>query len=136
MLASLRISTLSSDGLDWFVRYATSVANSDIPSFKAMLDEHCEYQVNNLLPFYGREITGAAVEQFRGAVEEMRHEFLRVYGTDHRFGAELLHHYMRRDGKPITIPAAVFIDRDEASGLLTSSRVHVDFTPVFAETLP
>lgn len=136
MLASLRISTLSSNGLDWFVRYATSVSNADFTSFRALLHERCEYQVNNLLPFYGRETTGMAVEQFRGSVEEMRHEFLNVFGTDNRFGAELLHHYVRKDGKPITVPAAAFIDRDEETGLLLSTRVHVDLTPVLTETLP
>jgi hypothetical protein len=135
MLANLRISTLSPDGLDWFVRYADSVSRADIPAFKAFLSENCSYQVNNMLPFYGRDMTGMAMEQFRNAVEGMRHEVISALGTDTAFAVELLHHYLRKDGVAITVPAAVFIDRDAESGLLTTSRAHVDFTPVFAETL-
>ena len=135
MLANLRISTLSADGLDWFVRYADSVSRADFVTFKSFLAEDCLYQVNNLLPFFGRDMTAMAMEQFRAAVEGMRHEVLSALGTDTAFAVELLHHYQRKDGVPITVPAAVFIDRDPISGLLTASRAHVDFTPVFADTL-
>jgi hypothetical protein len=136
MLDSLRASTLSNEGLDWFVRYATAISSADIQAFEAMLHEDCEYQVNNLLPFYGREMTGMAMERFCSSIEGLRQELLTVLGTDYHFGVELLHHYLRQDGKVITVPVAAFFDRDEASGLLLSSRVHVDLTPVFAETLP
>jgi hypothetical protein len=135
MLENLRTSTLSREGLDWFVRYADSVTRADFAAFRTYLHEDCVYQVNNLLPFYGRETTALAMEQFRGAVEGMRHEVLAALGTDTSFGVELLHHYLRKDGVPITVPAAVFIDRDPESGLLLTSRAHVDFTPVFADTL-
>lgn len=135
MLSNLRISTLSADGLDWFVRYADSVSRADFDTFKSFLADDCLYQVNNLLPFYGRDMTAMAMEQFRAAVEGMRHEVLSALGTDTAFAVELLHHYLRKDGVPITVPAAVFIDRDPISGLLTASRAHVDFTPVFADTL-
>ena len=135
MLENLRTSTLSADGLDWFVRYAGSVGRADIPAFKAFLHEACLYQVNNMLPFYGRDMAGLAIERFRATVEGMRHEVLSALGTDTAFAVELLHHYLRKDGIAITVPAAVFIDRDAETGLLTASRAHLDFTPVFAETL-
>lgn len=135
MLENLRTSTLSAEGLDWYVRYADSAARADIPAFRAFLHEECSYQVNNLLPFYGRDMTAMAVENFRAALEGMRADVLSALGTDTAFGVELLHHYLRKDGVPITVPAAVFIDRDPETGLLIAARAHVDFTPVFAETL-
>lgn len=130
-----RRSTLSPQTIEWFVRYSTALASGDAALLKPFLDEHCTFQVNNQLPFYGRNVTAAAIAQFRDAVEGMRHELLVAHGTEFNFAVEVLHHYLRKDGVPITVPAAVFIDRDPQTGLLLAARAHVDFTPVFAETL-
>lgn len=131
----LRGSTLPPKTIDWFKRYSGALASGDVPAFKAFLHEDCTFQFNNQLPLYGRDIVALAISRFRASVEGMRHQVLAAYGAEFTFGVELLHHYLRKDGVAITVPAAVMIDRDPETGLMFSSRALVDFTPVFAETL-
>jgi hypothetical protein len=82
------------------------------------------------------EITDASgldsvrVECFWEGVEAIEHEAINIYGHDRRFSAELLAHYMRRDGVRVTVPMAAFYDRDTA-GQLLSMRTFIDLQPVF-----
>jgi hypothetical protein len=133
MFASLRASTLSPDALDWYARYADCIGCADMKAFRDLLHERCTYQLNNFLPLYGPDVTAEAVMRVRGAVEGLRIEVISALGTDTAFGLEQLHHYLRKDRVSVTVPAAVFIDRDPASGLMLATRAHIDFTPVFGE---
>jgi hypothetical protein len=54
---------------------------------------------------------------------------LNIYGNDDRFCVEMLCHYARKDDSSVTLPAAVFMDRD-ANGLITWARSYIDATSV------
>lgn len=134
MLASLRVSELSEDGLAWYVRYLTALTSGDPTRLAPLLDEACEFQLNNVLPIHGRDVIALGIATYLTGVESLQPQILNIYGSDRAFAAELLHHYVRKDGAQITVPAAGFVTRNEA-GLVTSARAHFDATPVFADTL-
>ncbi len=129
ILSSLRARSLSSAGLDWYVRLTTAAEVGDLDTFSTFLNEDCEYQVNTFLPFHGRNTVAMALQRYRDTFEHLEHELLNVHGSDLHFAVESLNHYVRKDGSPVTISAAAFFDRDEA-GLLLSGRLYVDLTPL------
>jgi len=135
ILTSLRACSLSSAGLDWYQRITRTAEVGDYEAFAAMLHEDCVYQVNTYLPFYGRNTVVMALQRYRETFEQVEHELLNIHGTDNHFAVEALNHYVRKDGAPVTIPAVVFFDRDEASGGLLSGRLYLDLAPL-VETPP
>lgn len=51
-----------------------------------------------------------------------------MYGTDSAFVLEALNHYVRLDGRKVTLRAVAFTDRD-AAGHVTSVRVYTNTAP-------
>ncbi len=131
ILTSLRTSTLSKAGFDWYVGFVSAFDSRDETRLEPFLHQDAVFELNNYLPFYGKRTVCMALSQFWQGVEGIEHEPINIYGDDNQFAAELLSHYVRREGgAPITVPVAAFYDRD-ASGLLISSRMFIDLTPVF-----
>jgi hypothetical protein len=130
MFSSMRTCELSPEGLAWYKRYLSALASGRREQLAPFFDETGAYQFNNHLPLYGGETIALGVSQYLGGVESLTLEVLNIYGTDHHFAVELLHHYVRKDGGQVTVPAAGFVERN-AQGLIVQARAHVDATPVF-----
>ena len=128
-LDSIRINQLSPASFDWYRKYLAAMDGSDLPTLLKFLHKDCAFQINNHLPMHGHEAIGAAFQRYWEAIAGIEHELLNLYGDDQRFCVEMLCHYTRTDGSTITLPAAVFMDRD-AHGLVTWSRSYIDATPV------
>jgi hypothetical protein len=54
-----------------------------------------------------------------------------ILGTDKCFALEALNIYKRKDGKKVACPAVAITERNE-QGLVTSFRVFIDITPLYA----
>lgn len=132
ILTSLRTCSLSSDGLAWYERFSSAAESGDYDTFASLLDSECAYQVNSFLPFYGRDTVVMALQRFRATFESMEVEPINIFGTDLHFAVEVLHHYTRKDGAVITVPASAFIDRTGA-GALASARLYIDLSRLIAE---
>lgn len=128
-LESLRTNQLSPEAFAWYQDYLAAMDGADLPRITTHLAPECAFQINNHLPMHGREAIGAAFVRYWDAIECMEHDLLNIYGDDAHFCVEMLCHYTRKDGSVVTLPAAVFIDRD-ANGHIVWARSYVDATPV------
>ena len=108
---NLRISQLSPAAYDWYLSYLKVLDNNP--------------------PAQGRATMLNYLSQCWSTFGSLKHELLNTYGTDSNFVLEALNHYTRLDGKPVTVTAVAFTDRNPA-GLVTSVRFYTDTTPVFA----
>ena len=87
-------------------------------------------QSNNNPPMQGREAVMQGLGSYWKTFTSLEHELLNLYGIDSSFVLEALNYYKRNDGKPVTIRAVAFTDRNE-DGLVTSVRFYTDTTPLF-----
>lgn len=126
---SLRTNQLSSEAFAWYQRYLVAMNSADLNGVIAHLAPDCAFQINNHMPMHGHEAIGAAFARYWDAIGGIEHDLLNIYGDDHRFCVEMLCHYTRKDGSVVTLPAAVFIDRN-AEGQISLARSYVDATPV------
>lgn len=85
----------------------------------------------NLDPMNGRKAIATGCAAFLASIASLRHHIVNqwVVGQDTIAEAEVT--YTRHDGTEVTIPTAS-IWRCAANGLITSYRVFLDLTPVFA----
>lgn len=61
----------------------------------------------------------------------LEHELLNIYGSRRTFMLEALNHYVRHDGKKVSVRAVALTDRED-NGLVTGVRVYSDTTPLFS----
>lgn len=126
---SLRTNQLSPEAFAWYQGYLAAMDSADLPRIVAYFAPDCAFQINNHLPMHGHEAISAAIERYWGAIGGMEHDLLNIYGDDAHFCVEMLCHYTRKDGSIVTLPAAVFIDRNP-EGHIVWARSYVDATPV------
>ena len=88
-------------------------------------------QSNNNPPAQGKATILNYLSQYWSTFGSLEHELLNIYGSDSNFVLEALNHYTRLDGKPVTVTAVAFTDRNP-EGLVTAVRFYTDTTPVFA----
>jgi len=131
ILSSLDTNHLSASGYAWYQSYLEAADAGNVGAMVGFFSEDCVFQNNDNLPIYGREALQAALTQFWNGFRSLEHEPLRVVGNDHHFAIEMLCHYTRNDGKNVTIPCAVFAERN-AEGLLSRASVFHKTSIVFS----
>jgi hypothetical protein len=129
--SQLRINQLSPEAYTWYLRYLESIDARDIQAYGPFLAENCVMRINNLPPVSGRLSILEGLTQYWQSFASVEHDLLNIYGTDSCFMLEALNHYVRRDGKPVTIYAVALTDRDR-SGLVTSVRLYTDMSSLFS----
>jgi len=134
-LTSLKLNPFSSAGLDWYVQFGKAFEAGDAESVGAFLHHDVVLEVNDFLPFYGKQTACMALERYWATTGAMEYEPLNIYGDDFRFSAEVLAHRAQNGSdKPVTIPYAAFYER-EHGGLLKSLRVFMDLSPIYGASL-
>lgn len=103
----------------------------DIEGYGAFLSDDCVLQSNNNPPTGGKVAILKYLSQYWSTFGSLTHDLLNIYVSDSAFVLEALNHYHRQDGKPVTLRAVAFTDRNE-SGLVTSVRFYTDTTELFA----
>ena len=127
----LRINQLSPEAYEWYLSYLKVLDSKDVEGYVAFLSDDCMMQSNNNTPAQGKAIILNYLSQYWNTFGSLTHDLLNIYGSDSNFVLEALNHYTRLDGKPVTVTAVAFTDRN-AAGLVTSVRFYTDTTPVFA----
>jgi ketosteroid isomerase-like protein len=130
-LAHLRVNLLSREAFGWYKTYLAAIDARDVNAYVAFLADEATMQFNNEAPIVGKDSVLAMLGGYWQSYAGLTHDLRNIYGDDQRFALEALNHYRRHDGKPVTIRAVAFTDRNEA-GLVTSVRVYADASPVFA----
>ncbi|MEU1404985.1 nuclear transport factor 2 family protein [Streptomyces sp. NPDC005728] len=82
-------------------------------------------------PAIGHPAMREVLENLRAALSGMRHEWCNRWTVDEKtLVLETRVHYTTRGGTEVILPSVSVIDRD-ASGLITSLRIHIDAAPLF-----
>jgi ketosteroid isomerase-like protein len=129
---SLRINQLSTEGYNWYLSYLNHLDDKDVEGYGAFLSDDCVMQSNNNPPVHGKATILNYLSQYWKTFGSLTHELLNIYGSDTNFVLEALNHYTRLDGKPVTVTAVAFTDRNDA-GFVTSVRFYTDTNPVFSD---
>jgi ketosteroid isomerase-like protein len=102
----------------------------DITAFAAFLTDDVRLRLGNATTVHGKAALIAEVKAFLGSVGGVRHEFINIWSDRDALIAEFDVHYMRLDGRTVTLPCCnVFRLRD---GLIAEYRSYIDATPVYA----
>ena len=128
---NLRINQLSPDAYEWYLSYLNVLDAKDVDRYGAFLSDACVMQSNNNPPAQGKVTILNYLSQYWSTFGGLEHELLNIYGSDSNFVLEALNYYTRLDGKPVTVTAVAFTDRNH-KGLVTAVRFYTDTTPVFA----
>jgi ketosteroid isomerase-like protein len=129
---SLRINQLSIEGYNWYLSYLNRLDDKDVEGYGAFLSDDCVMLSNNNHPVQDKATILNYLSQYWKTFGSLTHELLNIYGSDTNFVLEALNHYMRLDGKPVTVTAVAFTDRNDA-GFVTSVRFYTDTNPVFSD---
>ncbi len=128
---NLRINQLSPAAYEWYLSYLEVLDAKDVEKYGKFLSDDCVMQSNNNPPAQGKATILNYLSQYWSSFGSLKHELLNIYGSDSNFVLEALNHYTRLDGKPVTVTAVAFTDRN-SKGLVTFVRFYTDTTPLFA----
>ena len=126
----LRINQLSPQAYDWYLSYLKAIDAKNIETYGSFLADKCVMQFNND-SYEGKTAVIQNISDYWNTFNSVTHDLLNIYGSDRSFVLEALNHYQRNDSKTVTVRAVAITDRNER-GLVTSSRLYSDTTPLFA----
>lgn len=127
---NLRINQLSPKAYKWYLKYLAALDSLDIEAYGQFLAQECSVQSNNNPAMEGKQAVIQGLATYWTTFASLEHELLNIYGSDSSFVLEALNNYKRNDGKPVSVRAVAFTDRNE-QGLVTSVRFYTDTTPLF-----
>lgn len=129
--SNLRINQLSEKAYGKYLSYLKCMDKKDINGYGEFLSDDVTIQFNNDAPMKGKEAVLKGLNEYWQSFEEVKHDLTNIYGSDSAYVLEALNHYIRKDGKKVTVKAVAFTDVDD-NGLVTSVRIYQDSSPVFA----
>ncbi|GAB4496540.1 MAG: nuclear transport factor 2 family protein [Saprospiraceae bacterium] len=128
--SNLRINQLSATTYERYLAYLHAIDNKDIEAYGRFLAEDVTMQFNNDTPRSGKTEILQGLTYYWQSFGEVEHDLNNIYGSNQNWVLEALNHYVRHDGKKVTIHAVAFTDLDE-NGLVKSVRIYQDVSPVF-----
>lgn len=120
--------------MDWTTRYYDDVDAMRLEPYVAHHTEDAVVVFGNNPPAVGREAIGQAIGGFWSMIGGLRHERRNTWFENDGNTAilEVVTHYTTKGGAAVPLPCVSILDRDPASGLVSSLRVHIDVAPLFA----
>jgi ketosteroid isomerase-like protein len=129
---NLNINQLSAPATAWYIdEYLAAMDALDVERYGQFLADDAALSFNNAPPIVGKAAIMTMLTGYWSSFAGIEHDLLNIYGTDRNFVLEALNHYVRHDGKPVSVRAVAFTDRN-ADGLVAAVRVYADASPVFA----
>lgn len=128
---NLRVNQLSSTAYQNYLSYLHAIDNKDIKAYGKFLADDITVQFNNDKPMQGKETVLQGLGYYWQSFGSVEHDLTNIYGTDSSYVLEAQNHYVRKDGKTVTINAVAFSDLDKR-GLVKSVRIYQDVSPVFS----
>lgn len=128
---NLRVNQLSAKAYEDYLVYLRAIDTKDIESYGKFLSESISVQFNNDKPMQGKQSVLQGLNEYWQSFESVKHDLTNIYGNDKTFVLEALNHYVRKDSQKVTVKAVAFTDLDE-KGLVKSSRIYQDVSPVFS----
>lgn len=123
----------SSKTADFLKRFYELIDSDRFEEAMQMIAPDATLRFANHAPVTGRTSIALMLGVLRDSLDGMRHQLVTILDGDLPIVAyELIVTYRRRDGRQITIPAAVVCEI--ADGFFSDLRVYIDLAPVWAET--
>ena len=129
--SQLHINQLPAATYEWYLDYLEAIDTRNVEKYATFLANDCEMQTNNFPVVAGKTAIIEGLTQYWQSFASVEHDLLNIYGTDNAFMLEALNHYLRHDGKSVTLRAVAMTDRD-SSGLVTSVRLYTDTSQLFS----
>ncbi len=129
---NLRTNQLSQSAYNDYLRYLAALDARDIEAYSQYLADDVSVQFGNANPVEGKDVVVGMLGGYWQSFAGLEHDLLNIYGTDRSYVLEALNHYLRHDGKSVTVRAVAFTDKN-ADGKVTSVRIYGDTSPVFAD---
>ncbi|RIV17848.1 nuclear transport factor 2 family protein [Fibrisoma montanum] len=130
--SNLRINQLSATAYNQYLAYLQAMDNRDVEGYGRFLADDVTVQFNNDAPMQGgKEAVLQGLGAYWQSFASIEHDLTNIYGTDSNYVLEALNHYVRHDGKAVTVHAVAFTDLNEA-GEVKSVRIYQDVSPVLA----
>ena len=128
---NLRLNQLSPPAYAQYLRYLRAMDSRDVAAYGEFLADNVTLQFNNDPVTQGKAAALAGLGPYWQSFASIEHDLTNIYGTDANYVLEALNHYVRHDGKPVTVRAVAFTDLDP-QGLVAAVRIYHDVAPVFA----
>ncbi|MDX2238238.1 MAG: nuclear transport factor 2 family protein [Hyphomonadaceae bacterium] len=122
---------LPAEAFAWYLRYLQSIDDGDLGAYAEFLDDGCEMYMNNDGPIAGKAAILGMLGPYWKSFAAMEHDLLTLLGDERCHMLEALNHYVRHDGRRVSVRAVAVTQRN-ADGFVTSVRVYADPAPVFA----
>lgn len=130
--SNLRTNQLSETATDWYIhQYLAAMDALDVQRYAEFLVENVSLQFNNGPPVIGKPEVIGMLGAYWKSFASIEHDLINIYGQDDRFMLEAMNHYLRHDGRRVTVQAVALTDRND-KGQVSSVRVYADASPVFA----
>ena len=129
---NLRTNQLSDAAFDSYLAYLAALDARDVEAYAKFLADDVSMQFGNAEPVVGKNTVKEMLGGYWQSFAEIEHDLTNIYGTDSSYVLEADNHYVRHDGKKVTVRAVAFTDKNE-HGKVTSVRIYGDTSPVFAD---
>ncbi|OKH52700.1 hypothetical protein NIES2101_13760 [Calothrix sp. HK-06] len=127
---NLKINQLAPEVYEWYLSYLEAIDNKDIEAYINFLADDCVMLPNNNSPVQGKATILQNLSHYWKTFSSLEHDLLNIYGDDLSFVLEALNHYVRLDGKRVTVRAVAITERNK-QGLVSSFRFYTDTTSIF-----
>ena len=131
---NLHTNSLSSKAYADYLGYLEAIDAKDADKYGTYLSGDCTMWQNNQEPVLGKTAIVAGLREYWKTFDSLTHDLLNIYGTDDAYVLEAWNHYVRLDGKKVSVRAVAITERNE-NGLVYCLRFYTDVSPVFAESL-
>lgn len=129
--SNLRINQISPEAYGWYLRYLAAVDAKDIDAYGAFLAEDCESWSNNGEVVRGKSAILAGLAAYWPSFRSLEHDLLSILGRDDAFALEAFNHYVRHDGRSVSVRAVALTERG-GDGRVVRFRFYTDLAPLFA----
>ena len=129
--SNLRTNQLSNDAFETYHAYLNAMDARDVDAYVAYLADDVSIQFGNAPAVTGKAVVREMLAGYWQSFAAIEHDLTNIYGTDDRYVLEADNHYVRYDGRKVTVRAVAFTDKD-ADGKVRSVRIYGDTSPVFA----
>ena len=108
-----------------------TIDSQDATGFADHFTAEGVFRFGNAPAVVGRGAIKDAVGQFFDELKTLHHDILEVWDNERDAISEVEVTYTRKDGKVISLPAAVIARRNDG-GLFSDYRIYMDVNPLFA----
>ena len=116
---------------EWLPELFAAIDAKDVDAFLGFLTEGATFRFGSAPAVAGRDAIRAALDEFFGSIQGLRHSIDRVWTGADTIVCEGNVVYTRLDGREVAVPFADVFDL--RGGKIFAYKIYIDATPLYAE---